>query len=175
MMQFINTGIYNFAVGFVMGIIGLIIGRIVSRDRIDMDRFPYKLYKWENGGKTYNKIGINRWKDVIPDVSVYLKSVFPKRLDSSQDKKDVEYYMIFAKETCVSEFVHTVLMLAAPVFYAVNKSVSWGVWTTIIYFFGNIPFMLVQRYNRPRLISIAKKAEETQKEHIPYTDIASYR
>ena len=175
MIQFVNTFIYNFAVGFVMGIIGLIIGRIVPRDRIDASKFPYKTYKWERGGKTYNKLGINHWKDKLPDVSIYLKSVFPKRVETSQDKKDAEFFMLFAKETCVSEFVHTVLMFASPIFYVVNKSVYWGVWTTIIYFLGNIPFIMVQRYNRPRLLSIAKRAEDTQKEHISYTDIASYR
>jgi len=175
MSGFIYTFIYNFAVGFVMGIIGLIIGRIIPRDLVDINKFPFKIYKWEKGGKAYNKLGINHWKDKLPDVSIYLKSVFPKRVETNQDKKDIEFFMLFAKETCVSEFVHLVLLLASPIFYVVNKNVYWGWWATILYLIGNIPFIMVQRYNRPRLLSIAKRAKDTQREHISYTDIASYR
>ena len=55
------------------------------------------------------------------------------------------------EETCVAEFTHFVLILLG--FYALRLWPGTGgaVVTAIYILFGNLPFLIIQRYNRPRL------------------------
>ena len=55
------------------------------------------------------------------------------------------------EETCVAEFTHFVLILLG--FYALRLWPGTGgaVVTAIYILFGNLPFLIIQRYSRPRL------------------------
>ena len=59
--------------------------------------------------------------------------------------------MSLVQETCVAEFTHFVLILLG--FYALRLWPGTGgaIVTAIYILFGNLPFLIIQRYNRPRL------------------------
>ena len=39
-----------------------------------MDRFPFRLYSFERGGRLYDRIAIRRWKKLVPDMSQHMSS-----------------------------------------------------------------------------------------------------
>ena len=79
------------------------------------------------------------------------------------------------EETCVAEFTHFVLILLG--FYALRLWPGTGgaVVTAIYILFGNLPFLIIQRYNRPRLQSFSPRssagADATKKNNSKGSDL----
>ncbi len=133
-------------------------GMFLPRDRFDYNKAPYKPYKWEIGTTLYEKIKISKWKDKLPDISLIFKSLLPKKISeihiSAEDVKKL------IAETCVAEISHVVLLILSVRILFMWQG-SGGFWFFIIYgILGNIPFILVQRYNRPRLIKLLHRLEK---------------
>ena len=65
--------------------------------------------------------------------------------------------MSLVQETFVAECVHCWLVVLSVVILFLWKSVwSWALW--LVYnLLGNVSFILIQRYNRPRLLRLAEK------------------
>lgn len=117
--------------------------------------------KWFNpDNKIYNvsekernfllKIGIKKWKDKIPEMGQTVN--FKK--DRLVDANNVEYIQKFLVETCYAESLH--LCCAISAFVAMLFMPAGNFWNisfpiAIIYAIYNIPSILIQRYNRPRL------------------------
>lgn len=79
----------------------------------------------------------------------------PKKMsDNSLEALDVMLH-----ETCIAEFIHAMLCL-----FALHTLEIWpglgGVLVTCAYILvGNVPFCLIQRYNRPRFIKLMNRLE----------------
>lgn len=129
-----------------LGAVSFFIGRLLPKDRFHADRFPYRCAPWE--AKLYRVLRVHDWQDKAPDMSKIVPKLIPaKKLDS--DFRAQLPRMI--EETCVAEFTHSVLILLG--FYALRLWPGTGgaVVTAIYILFGNLPFLIIQRYNRPRL------------------------
>ncbi|WP_188889504.1 glycosyl-4,4'-diaponeurosporenoate acyltransferase CrtO family protein [Paenibacillus radicis (ex Gao et al. 2016)] len=97
--------------------------------------------------RAYNRIGIRLWKDWLPEGSVLLKEAFSKRSLSSRHP---HYYDKFALEAYRGEWTHWLCMVPAPLFFLWNEPL-YG-WAMVGYAVAaNLPFIMVQRYNRFRL------------------------
>lgn len=58
-------------------------------------------------------------------------------------------------ETQRAEWTHWVSMLPAPLFFIWNP--VWAGWLMILYaLIANLPFIIIQRYNRPRLLKLIR-------------------
>ena len=150
MGDFIYTFSYNMILAAVIGFISSGLGNLVPKRLIDARKFPFKEHRWEHGGKAYTFLAVDKWKTKAPDVSKHFKWVFCKRLSGSMDK---EYIDNFITETCVAEMVHYILIFISPVFFLWNN-IYWGRTIVFLYIVGNLPFIIIQRYNRPRLIRL---------------------
>lgn len=53
--------------------------------------------------------------------------------------------------------MHFALILISPVYLVLNWDPEWGVAVMLIDIVVNIPFIMVQRYNRPRLVRVAER------------------
>ena len=110
---------------------------------------------WEDGGKIYQRIlKVKKWKEFLPDGAEFSNNKgFPKRHLKSRTP---DYLKVFLVETCRAELTHWITMLFAPLFFFWNFfSVGW---IMILYaLITNMPFIIVQRYNRFRLIRILSK------------------
>ena len=63
-------------------------------------------------------------------------------------------------ETCVAECVHFCLGLLSLGAFALCRS-GWMVCIVAVYILlGNLPFQIIQRYNRPRLLRLMRKARK---------------
>ena len=132
------------------GILAHIIGEAVPRRWFHADRFPYAPYQWERNGAVYERIGIRGWKDKLPDMSRVIGRMYPKRFDRFPTAEGVERLIA---ETCVAEATHVVLCFLSPL--------TWWFWRTYVgvllsalVVICNLPFILIQRYNRPHLMAL---------------------
>lgn len=111
--------------------------------------------KWFNVGKTevslYNKIKVKHWKGKMP---TYNKSLFDSNENSWSD---------IAKATCQSEIVHETIIVFSflPIFSAVwFGSLFVFVITSVLAACFDLAFVVMQRYNRPRIIKLINKYEK---------------
>lgn len=148
---------------FLLGIASHYVGELLPRRWFHWDRFPYRSWKWEREGKIYDRIYIRAWKDHMPDISRVMKDMIPKRVGVCPTSEEV---LILVKETCVAELIHWALCLCAPVIYLFWHN-GIGVLLTWVFIIGNLPFVLIQRYNRPALVRLADRlrAREERKQN----------
>lgn len=155
-VAFLKTLLYTLVVGTVLHFVG----ESLPRKSFHAERFPFRPWFWEKGGKLYDKIRIKKWKDRVPDMSKVRKKMVPKRLGIAP--KAAQVYRL-VQETCVAETVHWVLILGGlfiPIFW--REHLLSGAILTVGYCLGNLAFVTIQRYNRPMLLSLAKRLEKRE-------------
>lgn len=115
---------------------------------IDPGSFIFRTRKWEDGGRFYSRVfRVKKWKGLLPDGASISKRGLSKRNLESTDR---EYLEEFVKDTCRAELIHYLEILPFWIF---------GLWSppvVIPYMLAyalavNIPCIISQRYNRPRL------------------------
>lgn len=117
-------------------------------------KWLFREKKWEHGGRLYEHLfGVKRWKSKLPDISDFMKWRFNKKhlAESGSD-----YLSIFLTESCKSEFTHWMIILSTLLFR------FWSDFTSTLFFLVlasllNLPYIIIQRYNRPRLIHLLKR------------------
>ncbi|MED4798125.1 glycosyl-4,4'-diaponeurosporenoate acyltransferase, partial [Priestia megaterium] len=112
----------------------------------------FKVQTWETVG-IYKKFGVHRWKTWLPDGGKLFKRGFYKKKWESRTK---EYAQLFLIETNRAELTHWISILPSILFFIWN-SPSIGVWMVIYAIVANVPFILVQRYNRIRIHQVVLK------------------
>lgn len=71
------------------------------------------------------------------------------------------HFELLARETCVAEAVHWALLVISPVLLITMT--GWlSIVATVLYGLSNIPFIMIQRYNRPRLVRLYKRMNARQ-------------
>ena len=145
-------------IGAMIGPVAFFLGQLLPRQNFDYDLPPYSAYKWERGGNIYRLIGIHRWKDAVPDMSRYIRSMVKKKIVIFRDP---DYLDALIRETCVAELVHYMLMLLSPIFLIFMSGYP-GVIAAAAYCLCNMPFVLIQRYNRPRLVELMERQLATK-------------
>ena len=135
--------------------------------RFQPDRFPFRAWKWEKGGRIYAKLRIDSWKKLVPDMSRLLPDMVRKELPASGAVTAAQASQL-VQETCRAEVVHGASCLLGLAFLWLWP--GWGgaavvlVWVLL----ANLPFILIQRYNRPRLVRLAallQKREQRKGNH----------
>ncbi len=136
------------------GIANFVVGLMLPRSWFSYDVFPYRPWKFEKNGKFYEKLKIKKWKDKIPDMSRLFKFMAPKRAAAALDSGSM---LRLIQETCVAEIVHIAGCIEAiPVLFICPNAAGIVLFILDI-ILGNLVFIIVQRYNRPRLVSAYKR------------------
>lgn len=142
----------------VVGSMAFPFGQMLPRKNFDYRHYPFAPFKWEKQGMIYTKVRIQFWKDKVPDMSQHVKSAFRKKITVF---RSAEYLEMLILETCVAEFVHFVLILISPMFLIFMEGAAGWV-GMIVYVLGNLPFIMIQRYNRPRLVMLMERQEKLE-------------
>lgn len=149
--SFMNVLIINLLLGTVWHYIVFFVCISVNTKLFDPKRKMYLPHKWENNGKFYNDVfKINRWKDSLPQHIG--KDGFSK---DHIDDLSIEYIDEFIMETCRGEWNHIMNCLFTVVLFLINNFLTALVFTALL-LIGNMPFALIQRYNRFRLQKLRK-------------------
>lgn len=142
-----------------IGLLSFFVGRILPKQWFSYERFPFRIFPFELDGKFYDVFGIRRWKGFVPDMSRVFPSLIPsKKLSGLPDSKEIELMLL---ETCIAEYVHALLGIVG--FYCVHLWEGTGGWVlAFLFLLGNVPFWMIQRYNRPKLIRLLNKLQERE-------------
>ena len=141
----------------------------IKTEHFDANRARYRPRKWEKNGKWYaDHLKINKWKDFLPQHIG--KDGFSK---DHLDDVSIEYIDEFILETCRGEWNHIANYLFAVILFLAN-SFGIALILTILLLLGNLPFAIIQRYNRFRLVklknTLIKKAERAKRVKIRKKD-----
>lgn len=120
----------------------------------EKDNKVFKTRKWEQSGQIWQKIfKVKKWKSRIIEGSSIAKESYDKSHLHGTKRSDLS---TFAAETRRAELTHWMLILPAPLFFLWNP--IWAGWVMIIYaLIVNLPFIIIQRYNRGRILMILNK------------------
>lgn len=133
------------------------IGNAYPRERFRADKVPYRAARWERDGKIYRKLGVRHWKNHLPDMSKITKDMYRKEITAGPTADNLTCLI---QETCVAETVHWQLMVfSVPVLWIYPGLGGWIVWGLTI--LGNLVFVVIQRYNRPRLQRALDRMDKT--------------
>ncbi len=146
-MQALNCLVYL----AVMGIIVFLLGRFFPRKWILEDCFPFNDFTFEKKGTIYEKIKIRKWKNKWPDASKTFNCVLGKFYPKKQiDKMDLSKSAVLIKESCIAEATHAIVIFFGLLSLRIWRGIGGGV-VCVLWTAWNVPPIIIQRYNRPRL------------------------
>ena len=102
-MDWLNSFLYL----FLISILAFPLGRMIPREWVHFDRFPFRSFEWENDGRIYHRLDIRGWQNKLPDMSRFgLCNMKVKKLNDNFTAEDVR---LLLDETCIAEIVHILL------------------------------------------------------------------
>lgn len=112
----------------------------------------YAAKTWEHGGRWYREnLKIQLWKDWVPQFIG--KEGFSKK---HLTDVSIDYLDQFILETCRGEWLHWKDCICAVVTLVINPPLVGFLFSFFI-LLGNLPFAIIQRYNRFRLQTLRRK------------------
>lgn len=147
----------------VIGILAHVIGEALPRRWFDASRFPYRAYAFERNGRFYEALGIRKWKNVLPDKSRIAPGTYRKAIRGSAQQHSAAHMERLLQETCVAECVHWALLVISPILLFTMESPAVYVMTPL-YGLSNLPYIMIQRYNRPRLAVLSARMQRKAQE-----------
>jgi len=117
-------------------------------------KFPFTGYRFEKEGSFYRKwLRVHRWKKYLPDGGALMGGEFRKKNLEHITHANLHRFLI---ESCRAEMTHVLAILPFWVFGLIAPPEV--VWIMLIYAVAiNLPCIIAQRYNRPRIQSLMKK------------------
>lgn len=123
-------------------------------ERLERDGWLLRQRRFEDGGRWYRRrLRIHRWKDRLPEAGALFAGGLSKRELPSYDAPGLR---LFERETRRAELTHWWCMACGLIFILWNPPLAAGLLVT----YGvlvNLPFILIQRYNRFRIQSLLER------------------
>jgi len=164
----VSTGTAYLHMGIVLGclvasdaLIAILV-RCIPESAINPFLPVFRAGKFER--KLQNFLQVRRWKDYIPESGKYLCN-FAKDKIAEPDNND--YILKFLRETCYAEMMH-IVSLFLPFFFVPFLPVSLTLWLPLVCVNALLQLMpvMVQRYNRPRLVTLYRFNERKAAQRI---------
>lgn len=118
------------------------------------DRFLFRLRRLELDTRFYRRVlRMQRWKARLPEAGDLFRGGFSKR---RLVRRDRDYLERFVVETRRAELTHWLILAFGPVFFAWNP---WWLGLAMVAYaiVANTPCLLIQRYNRARLLRMLER------------------
>lgn len=141
-----------------LGILAHVIGEKLPRSRFRSGSRPFSAFAWEDGGRFYERLRIRKWKDRLPDMSRLCPDMVKKKVTGATDAAALEKLIC---ETCVAEAVHAVLFVLSFGCAVIWPSAGGWLVSAAAALLGNLPYIVIQRYNRPRLVKLLARMEQS--------------
>ena len=124
--------------------------------RLGRDGWLLRARRFEDDGRLYRRtLRIHRWKDRLPEAGALFDGGISKR---ELPARDVEGLRLFVRETRRAELTHWWAMACSPLFLIWNPPLA----AALLVAYGvlvNLPFILIQRYNRFRTQALLARLE----------------
>ena len=120
----------------------------IPRSWFSKHAFLFRPSAFEQGGALWDRVfRVRQWKSLIPDGTVFIRSGYSKKALHGSTEEDLAR---FAAESQRAELTHWLSILPAFLFFLWNP--VWAGWLNVTYaLLFNMPIILAQRFNRPRL------------------------
>ena len=142
--------LFSLAYILSMSILVFLLGRVFPRKWLCPNSFPFKSYAFEKEGKIYGKLKIMSWKTKLPDASVLIGKIFPRFMPTKRLESEIKIPTLI-EETCIAEAAHKLAAILGFGCVAIWEGI--GGWVmSLLFLLINVPFVIMQRFNRPRLI-----------------------
>lgn len=142
----LNLGTWIFWFYFIGYVASILPEKFLKQDFF----FTHILFFEENPNWFKRYLLINKWKDKMPELGGFFKKGFQKRSVANGEIAQLE---LFIKETRRAEIAHW-LMTAGWILTTLFNPM-WAVIFNIIFaHVVNFPCLIIQRYNRVRLIKV---------------------
>lgn len=130
----------------LIGILFFALGRFASGIDFAPDRFPFRCYPFET--KLWDALKVKSWQGKLPDMSKILPKLMPAKDMSRESLADIPRMI---RETCVAELTHVLLSILGLALPFIWQGAGGIIFMLVYILLGNLPFIIIQRYNRPRL------------------------
>jgi glycosyl-4,4'-diaponeurosporenoate acyltransferase len=124
--------------------------------RLARDGRLLRARRFEDDGRLYRRtLRIHRWKDRLPEAGALFDGGISKR---ELPARDVAGLRVFVRETRRAELTHWWAMACSPLFLIWNPPLA----AALLVAYGvlvNLPFILIQRYNRFRTQALLARLE----------------
>lgn len=152
----------------IISIAAFPLGRLIPKKYLHYDRYPFLAFEWEDSGKIYNRLGIRKWQNKVPDMSKIASSVMkPKMIKEHSTEQDIRYLL---DETCVAELVHALQCVFGMYCMLLWRGAGGIIFSILYVVLCNMPFIMIQRYNRPRLARLYEKMKNERSQLYEGTD-----
>lgn len=138
------------------------VGLILPRNLFLEDKFPFKAFRWEKNGSAYDALKVKKWKTKVPDMSKITGLIFPKRLRNNMTSADFDRLV---KESCIAELSHYVLFILSYGIYQIWRGKTGLILLILYNLIGNVPYIIIQRYNRPHFIKVRDRLKIREEKH----------
>lgn len=137
-----GTCFYHFAMRLSVGYIL----NAIMQNKADYRKAWYQLQPFEV--RLYQKLKVKKWKGRMP---TYDPNVFDPKLHSWED---------IAQAMCQAELVHEIIVILS--FLPLLAAIPFGTFpvfliTSLLSAMYDLSFVIMQRYNRPRILKLIKK------------------
>ena len=150
MPQAVTIAVDVVAWGVFHGATGYAAHRL-STERLSRDGWLLRPRGFETGGQWYRRrLRVHRWKDKVPEAGDLFAGGISKR---HLPGRDVASLQLFVRETRRAELAHWWAMWCGPLFVLWNPPLA----ASLLIAYGvlvNLPFIVIQRYNRFRLLAL---------------------
>ncbi len=144
----------DFVAWFVLHMLIAFGATLLPRRLFSEKQWFFRPRAWEKGGTLYERLlNVGVWKRLLPDGSRLFRGGFRKK---HMQGSDPAYLHRFVQETCRAEAAHWIVIAVAPLFFLWNPRRA-GAFMIVYALAANLPCIIVQRYNRPRLMRIADR------------------
>ncbi|WP_368489700.1 glycosyltransferase [Clostridium sp. BJN0013] len=156
---------------FLLSLLNTVWYLLLPGDKFHEDNCFFRERKWEEKGLFYQRVfKVKQWKDILPELGDFLPVTFKKKKIVSFDK---EYVKQFIAETCRAEICHWSIIFTVFLYFLYQA--NWiNTVMLVVAVLINIPFIIIQRYNRPRMAAMMKrqdrnsnKIEKCKVQHMP--------
>lgn len=114
----------------------------------------YRPASWEDGGAIYDRFfRVSRWKKWLPDGGGLLKGGYKKKNLTDFSSESLKKFCV---ESARAEAVHWLCFIGFPLFGLFGPPIVI-LYMFLFAFWTNIPCIIAQRYNRPRILRTLEK------------------
>jgi glycosyl-4,4'-diaponeurosporenoate acyltransferase len=123
------------------------------------DSWLLRQREWEKRGEFYQRIfRVKVWKKLLPELGDIVKSVFPKKRIKEYTREYLQKYIF---ESCKSEVTHWSIIFSTLSFFLWSEFEP-AMMIVILAIILNLPYIIIQRYNRPRIMVMVENIEGRQ-------------
>jgi glycosyl-4,4'-diaponeurosporenoate acyltransferase len=150
--SFFSLFFWNVFIAGMWHLVTFLACRRLPDSMLNPEKSRYHARPWERDGRWYrDNLKIQLWKDRLPQHVG--KGGFSKQHFAGDS---VEYLDQFIRETCRGEWMHTKNLFSALLVLLIDPPIV-GLLVSFYVLIADLPFAIVQRYNRFRLLALKKR------------------